>query len=149
MTPGDYDIASLIKVDVDGKWLYFTASPDNMAQRYLYRAPLDGSGEKERITPEDYSGTNSYEFSDDARHAVHTHSSFVQPPQYRLVKLDGHQVLQTFEDNQELIDRLAELKLRRTSIRQNDIRSLTLSMVRLPVRRFATHGLACVTCGTC
>ena len=111
LTPGDYDIASLIKVDVDGKWLYFTASPDNMAQRYLYRAPLDGSGEKERITPEDYSGTNSYEFSDDARHAVHTHSSFVQPPQYRLVKLDGHRVLQTFEDNQELIDRLAELKL--------------------------------------
>jgi dipeptidyl-peptidase-4 len=82
-----------------------------MAQRYLYRAPIDGGGEKERITPDEYSGTNSYEISDDARHAVHAHSSFVQPPQYRLVTLDGHQVLQTFEDNQELIDRLAELKL--------------------------------------
>lgn len=111
LTPGDYDIASLIKVDTDGGWLYFTASPDNMTQRYLYRAPLDGSGEKERITPEEYSGNNSYEFSDDARHAVHTHSSFMQPPQYRLVTLEGHRVLQTFEDNQELIDRLAELKL--------------------------------------
>jgi dipeptidyl-peptidase-4 len=111
LTPGNYDIASLIKVDVDGNWLYFIASPGNMAQRYLYRAPLDGSGEKERITPEEYSGTNSYEISDDARHAVHTHSSFVQPPQYRLVRLDGHEVLQTFEDNQELIDRLAQLKL--------------------------------------
>ena len=111
LTPGDYDIASLVKVDTDGGWLYFTASPDDMAQRYLYRAPLDGSGKKERITPEEYPGTNSYEFSDDAQYAVHTHSSFAQPPQYRLVKLDGHQVLQTFEDNQELIDRLAELKL--------------------------------------
>ena len=111
LTPGDYDIASLIKVDTDGGWLYFTASPDNMTQRYLYRAPLDGSGKKERITPEEYSGTNSYELSDDARHAVHTHSSFMQPPQYRLVALDGHRVLQTFEDNQKLIDRLAELKL--------------------------------------
>ena len=111
LTPGDYDIASLIKVDTDGGWLYFTASPDNMTQRYLYRAPLDGSGQKERITPEEYSGTNSYEFSDDARYAVHTHSSFVQPSQYRLVTIEGHRVLQTFEDNQELIDRLAELKL--------------------------------------
>jgi dipeptidyl-peptidase-4 len=35
----------------------------------------------------------------------------MQPPQYRLVALDEHRVLQTFEDNQELIDRLAELKL--------------------------------------
>ena len=111
LTPGDYDIASLIKVDTEGGWLYFTASPDDMTQRYLYRAPLDGSGTKERLTPEEYAGTNSYEISDDARHAVHTHSSFVQPPQYRLVSLDGHRVLQTFEDNQELIDRLAELKL--------------------------------------
>jgi dipeptidyl-peptidase-4 len=111
LTPGDYDIAALLKVDTEGGYIYFTASPDNMAQRYLYRAPLDGSGEKERITPEEYSGTNAYEISDDARHAVHTHSSFMQPPQYRLVALDEHRVLQTFEDNQELIDRLAELKL--------------------------------------
>jgi dipeptidyl-peptidase-4 len=111
LTPGDYDIAALLKVDTDGGWIYFTASPDDMTQRYLFRAPLDGSGEKERITPEEYPGTNAYEISDDARHAVHTHSSFVQPPQYRLVTLDGHEVLQTFEDNQELIDRLAQLKL--------------------------------------
>jgi len=91
LTPGDYDIASLIKVDKDGGWLYFTASPGNMTQRYLYRAPLDGSGEKERITPEGYAGTNSYKLSDDARHAVHTHSSFVQPPQYRLVSGSGYE----------------------------------------------------------
>ena len=111
LTPGDYDIASLVKVDTEGGWLYFTASPDNMTQRYLYRAPIDGSGKKERITPEEYSGDNAYELSDDARYAVHTHSSFVQPPQYRLVALDGHRVLQTFEDNQELIGRLETLKL--------------------------------------
>ena len=111
LTPGDYDIASLVKVDKDGGWLYFTASLDNMTQRYLYRAPLDGSGGKERVTPDEYSGDNHYKLSDDARHAVHTHSSFTQPPQYRLIALDGHRVLQTFEDNQELIDRLSELAL--------------------------------------
>ncbi len=127
LTPGDYDIASLIKVDTDGGWLYFTASPDNMTQRYLYRAPLDGSGGKERLTPEEYAGTNSYKISDDARHAVHTHASFMQPPQYRLVAIDGHRVLQTFEDNQELIDRLAELTLGEVEFLQVDVQDgLTL-----------------------
>lgn len=111
LTPGDYDIAALLKVDTEGGWLYFTASPDNMAQRYLYRAPLDGSGAKTRITPAVFSGTNAYKISDDARHAVHTHSSFMQPPQYRLIALEGHRELQVFEDNQALIDRLATLRL--------------------------------------
>ena len=111
LTPGDFDVAELIKVDTDGGWLYFTASPEDMTQRYLYRAALDGSGKNERLTPEDYAGTNAYKISDDARHAVHTHSSFTQPPQYRLVRLAGHRVLQTFEDNQVLIDRLAKLSL--------------------------------------
>ncbi|MEM1262762.1 MAG: DPP IV N-terminal domain-containing protein [Pseudomonadota bacterium] len=111
LTPGDYDVAKLLAVDTAGGWLYFTASPDDMTQRYLYRAPLDGSGEKVRLTPVQYSGTNAYKFSDDARYAVHTHSSFMQPPQYRLVAIDGHRVLQTFEDNQALIDRLATLSL--------------------------------------
>ena len=127
LTPGDYDIAKLLKVDTDGGWLYFLASPDNMAQRYLYRAPLDGSGGKERITPAGYAGTNGYKISDDGRHAVHTHSAFMQPPQYRLVALDGHRVLQTFEDNQTLIDRLAALRLGSHEFFQVEVRDgLTL-----------------------
>ena len=127
LTPGDYDVASLLAVDTDGGSLLFTASPDNMTQRYLYRAPLDGSGTKERLTPEMYTGTNGYKISDDARHAVHTHSSFMQPPQYRLVALDGHRVLQTFEDNQTLIDRLAALKLGKHEFFQVKVRDgLTL-----------------------
>lgn len=111
LTPGDYDVYKLLSVDAAGGWLYFLASPEHMGQRYLYRAPLDGSGSKERLTPAQYAGTNTYTFSDDARHAVHTHSSFTQPPQFRLIQLDGHRVLQTFEDNQALVDRLAQLKL--------------------------------------
>ncbi len=127
LTPGHYDVASLVKIDKDGGWLYFTASPDNMTQRYLYRVPLDGSGEKERVTPEEYAGDNAYEFSDDARYAVHTHSSFMQPPQYRLIKLEGHEVLQTFEDNQALIDQLAALDLGKHEFFQVDVQDgLTL-----------------------
>ncbi|MEO0367082.1 MAG: DPP IV N-terminal domain-containing protein, partial [Pseudomonadota bacterium] len=111
LTPGDYDIAELLKIDTEGGWIYFTASPDHMGQRYLYRAPLSGFGDKVRLTPEGYTGTNAYKISDDGRHAVHTHSSFMQPPQYRLIALEAHRVLETFEDNQALIDRMAALDL--------------------------------------
>ena len=35
----------------EGGWLYYIASPDNPAQRYLFRTRLDGKGKPERITP--------------------------------------------------------------------------------------------------
>jgi len=122
LTPGDFDIAALLKIDTEQGWIYFSASPDNMTQRYLYRTPLDGSGSKERLTPTGYSGNNAYSFSNDARHAVHTHSSFTQPPQYRLIRVDGHETLQVLEDNQTLIDRLAALDLGEHEFFQVDAR---------------------------
>ena len=38
----------MVAVDEESGWLYFIASPDNIAQRYLYRSRLDGSGQMER-----------------------------------------------------------------------------------------------------
>lgn len=111
LTPGDFDIVEVTTLDEDGGWLYFMASPENPTQRYLYRARLDGSGGMERITPAEYSGTNSYQVAPDAHWAIHAHSSFMQPPQYRLVALPGHRVTHVLEDNQALLDKLAGLAL--------------------------------------
>jgi dipeptidyl-peptidase-4 len=61
----------------------------------------------ERVTPETYAGTNGYQISKDARWAIHTHSSFTQPPQYRLVSLPAHKTEHVLETNQALIDKLA------------------------------------------
>ena len=44
LTPGDFDIAEVTRADVDGGWLYYSASPEYATQRYLYRARLDGTG---------------------------------------------------------------------------------------------------------
>ena len=44
LTPGEYDIIDRAMVDEKGGWYYFYALPDNGTQRYLYRVPLDGSG---------------------------------------------------------------------------------------------------------
>jgi dipeptidyl-peptidase-4 len=111
LTPGDFDITRLVKVDEQGGWLYFMASPENISQRYLYRTRLDGSAGMERVTPPEYSGNNSYQLSEDARWAIHTHSTFTQPPRVRLVSLPAHETKSVVEDNQALIEKLAKLAL--------------------------------------
>ncbi len=111
LTPGEFDIIELGTVDEANGWLYFIASPERMEARYLYRTRLADGGDMVRITPAAYSGTNSYQISDDARWAIHTHSSFTQPPQHRLVSLPDHEVRHVLEDNQALMDRLGMLNL--------------------------------------
>jgi len=106
LTPGPYDIIERALVDEAGGWFYYYASPDNATQQYLYRAPLDGKGKPERITPADQPGTHEYEFSPDARWAFHTYSTFDTPPVTQLVKLPSHRVVRVLEDNQELRDKM-------------------------------------------
>lgn len=109
LTPGDFDIIDIAHVDETGGWLYFIASPDAMEARYLFRSRLDGGGGIEKITPSAMTGTNSYQVSADARWAVHTHESFMQAPQYRLVSLPEHREVKVLQDNASLRSKLAEL----------------------------------------
>ena len=109
LTPGEFDITEMVAIDEPGGWLYFIASPENITQRYLYRSRLDGSGDMQRVTPQEYSGVNSYQVSKQARWAIHTHSSFNRPPQTRLVSLPEHATRQVVEDNQKLIDKLSSI----------------------------------------
>ena len=111
LTPGEFDITEMTAIDENLGWLYFIASPDNISQRYLYRSRLDGSGDMQRVTPQEYSGTNSYQVSKDARWAIHTHSSFSQPPRTRLISLPDHKTRQVVEDNQKLIDKMSKIAL--------------------------------------
>jgi dipeptidyl-peptidase-4 len=111
LTPGEFDVVELLAVDEANGWIYYIASPENVTQRYLYRSRLDGSGQMERVTPRDYAGTNSYQVSADASWAIHTHSSILAPPVYRLVSLPDHKVHHVLEDNAELAAKLASLDI--------------------------------------
>lgn len=102
LTPGEYDIIERAVVDERNGWFYFYASPDNATQKYLYRVPLDGSGNLERITPLDQPGTHDYQFSPDTRWAFHTRSTFDSPPITELVELSNHRTVRVLEDNAEL-----------------------------------------------
>jgi dipeptidyl-peptidase-4 len=109
LTPGEFDVVERVTIDEEGGWVYFIASPDNPARRYLFRAPLGDQGEMERITPDAFAGTNAYQVSADARWAIHTHSSFLSPPSYALVSLPDHTVHHVLEDNAELKAKIADL----------------------------------------
>lgn len=109
LTPGSFDVVEPVSTDAANGWFYFIASPDNMAQRYLYRVPLDGSGKMERISPAKQPGTHSYQISADSSWAIHTHSSFMQPPVTSLVSLPDHQRHHVFEDNAALAAMIAKL----------------------------------------
>jgi dipeptidyl-peptidase-4 len=119
LTPGDFDLAEpdsplgapfIQAVDEVGGWVYFTASPDNAAQLYLYRSRLDGRGHPERVTPASAAGFHRYRISPDAHWAFHTYSTFGTPPTTELIRLPSHVAVRTLEDNSALKARVAALR---------------------------------------
>ena len=108
VTPGEFDVIGISALDEANDWLYYMASPDDPSQRYLYRVRLDGS-DLQRVTPTDQSGTHSYQFSDDARWAIHSYSSFDTPPVTQLVRLPEHETVRVLDDNSELLEALAKI----------------------------------------
>lgn len=128
LTPGDYDIIEKVKVDEEGGWFYFNASPENGTQKYLQRVSLDGSSTHlELVTPPGQIGTHDYQFSPDARWAFHTYSNFDTPPVTELVAFPevagfpGHRVIRVLEENEALVRNLASLPASTTEFMQLDI----------------------------
>jgi dipeptidyl-peptidase-4 len=108
VTRGNIDTAGIAGVDEKGGWLYFIASPENATQRYLYRAPLDGKSDPVRVTPTNFTGTNSYNISPDAKYAFHSFSSFDDPGLRELVSLPDHKVVRPSGDSSELKKKIAQ-----------------------------------------
>lgn len=109
LTQGEFDIIDIQAIDEKNGWVYFIASPDNVAQRYLYRSKLDGSLSNQRITPDAFSGSNRYQMSPDGQWAIHSHSSFSTPTQTSLVKITGHKTKHKLVENKKLNQQLSTL----------------------------------------
>ena len=109
LTPGEFDVISIVGVDTDEDWLYFIASPDNPTQRYLYRTPLDGQAQLERLSPVDQEGTHSYNVAPNFTWAFHTFHSFGTPPVTNLVSLPTHELVRPVVENIQLQERVAAL----------------------------------------
>ncbi len=120
VTRGNFDIIRMLKLDAANGIAYFTASPKNATERYLYRINLDGTGLK-RLSPAKQRGSHSYSISSDAKWAVHTFSSIHSPPVTQLIKLSTHEPVRTLEDNVALRKKVAALAQPKREFFQIDI----------------------------
>jgi len=103
ITTGEFDIINIEHIDTASGWVYYIASPDDNATRYLYRSPLEGEPGMERLTPAGKAGFNSYELSPDSSWAFHTFSAFGEPPTIDLVSLPGHKKLRNIVENEKVV----------------------------------------------
>ena len=102
LSRGSFDVISIAGVDEASDCVYVIASPDHPAQRYLYRVPLSGSGEPQRVTPDGNRGQHGYQISPGGQWAVHTSSAFNRPAVTDFVHLPDHRVVRTLRENKKL-----------------------------------------------
>ncbi|NJD21351.1 MAG: S9 family peptidase [Melioribacter sp.] len=121
LTPGNYDVIDVQSIDEEDGWIYFMASPDNAAQRYLYRVSIDGKGKLERITPKEFSGGNGYQISDGVNYAIHSYSNFDTPSISNLIRLPDHKVIRKLVENKQLKEKITALKRAPTEFFKIDI----------------------------
>jgi dipeptidyl-peptidase-4 len=106
ITNCDFDIIDFKGVDQTGSNIYFTASPFNATQKYLYLTRLDGTGIPELLSPSTLDGTHEYSISPDGRFATHTFSNHYTRPSQELISLPDHKPLNEKESIIAWLDKL-------------------------------------------
>ena len=108
LTPGDYDVARYYTAN--DKFVYFSASPRNSTQRYLYSVSLTGKSDTARITPRGISGMNRYDVCPNGKYAVYRHSGINNIPEVRLVSLPSHKTIKVLIDNAAYKKKISKLR---------------------------------------
>jgi dipeptidyl-peptidase-4 len=103
-----FDLIGFDAIDERTGAIYYSASPDNATQRYLYRATLDGE-KSERLTPDKQPGWHTYNISPDGTFAIHTYSAFLRRPTVEIVSLPDHKTVRLLVANEKLCVTLASL----------------------------------------
>lgn len=110
VTTGEFDVVELVGVDQAAQWIYFSASPSNPTQLYLYRVHFDGS-QLQRVTSADREGTHRYVLSPDRQMALLTASRFRSPPTTEVVRLSDHTTQVVVEANAGLRSQIEDMHL--------------------------------------
>jgi dipeptidyl-peptidase-4 len=94
LTKGNYDMIDLYNIDEKGGYVYFSASPNNAVQKYLYRVKLDGSSQTpELLSDPNLKGTHNYQISPNALYAKHSFSNYYTPPFEEWLNLSNNTVI--------------------------------------------------------
>lgn len=104
ITKGNFDVIAPEQIDEATGYVYFTASPANATQKYLYRTKLDGTGEAEKVSPAIEEGTHDYQISPNGKYAYHSFSNYYTVPATEWVSLPDHQALNPKDDISKKID---------------------------------------------
>lgn len=98
ITKGNYDVMQINAVDEASGYVYFSASPENATQKYLYRTKLDGSGKAERLSPMNEVGSHEYDVSPNGKAATHTFSNYFTQDVREVVSLPAHKTFSGAEE---------------------------------------------------
>jgi dipeptidyl-peptidase-4 len=98
LTKGDYDIGQIKAIDEANNYVYFSASPNNATQLYLYRVKINNQTKSSKEEPEllsslNLKGTHQYVISPNARIAKHSFSNFNTPEVSEWITLPENKVL--------------------------------------------------------
>jgi len=96
LTAGNYDIGEIKAVDEKNNYVYFSASPKNATQLYLYRVKTDvkkAAGEPELLSTASQKGTHEYFISPNAKTASHSFSNYNTPPVKEWISLPDNKPL--------------------------------------------------------
>ncbi|MEP6713724.1 MAG: DPP IV N-terminal domain-containing protein, partial [Ferruginibacter sp.] len=81
LTKGNYDIGAIKAIDEANNYIYFTASPANATQLYLYRVRINNpKDEPELVSNANQKGTHEYMISPTAKIARHSFSNHNTAP---------------------------------------------------------------------
>ena len=87
LTKGDWPIDSLVGVDEESDWVYFTSGKKNPLEKQLYRVALENPGEPEMLTKTD--GYNEVGMNKLGSVFLRIYSAPLVPPQLALFKANG------------------------------------------------------------
>ncbi|MCU0321297.1 MAG: S9 family peptidase [Chitinophagaceae bacterium] len=93
LTKGNYDMIGFGAIDEANGYVYFTASPDNALQQYLYRVSLKGDGKAELVSSANQKGTHNYQISPTGLFAKHGFSNITTMPSEEWVNLKSGEVI--------------------------------------------------------
>ncbi len=112
ITKGNYDIIDYGFTDSKAGYVYYTASPENATQKYLYRTKSDGSGTAELMTPAALKGNNSYSFSATGKYAVHNFSNHFTKPSREFIVVANQKPI---NEKQSIVAKLDSLQEKSTT----------------------------------
>ncbi len=93
ITNGNYDIIDIKAIDAKAGYVYYSASPENATQKYLYRIGLKANAKPELLSPANEKGTHNYTVSPNGAFAEHSFSNANTPTVRNFISLAKHTVI--------------------------------------------------------